>query len=279
MKNLLENALLVNLKINQWTARRHDKQVSREIEIEHNSHNAGRFNKILINEDEMRKIQKVASAARTYLYDNTLPWSDGGDRLLPATNYFAFVGEFRTFKDQYEEAVSAFILKYDTLIEEARVRLNGMFRENDYPPITALQTKFNIGITFMPLSDLTDFRLQIDQKEVEKIKGQMQIEIETRIKEATQNIWERIRIAVGHMAEQLSKDDSKIHSSLVSNMLELIELLPRLNFTSDDEITDTIDSMKQLIVPVESLRTNKDLRRVKANEAQRIFDKVSEFIL
>ncbi|GEP97684.1 hypothetical protein [Chitinophaga cymbidii] len=277
MKNLSERALLVNLTISQWGARKYDKSVSREIEKEHNAHNAGRYNKILIAENELSEIQKIASGARSFLYDNTLPWGDNGDRLLPSTNYFEFVNQFRAFKSSFEVAASNFISQYPVLKEDARRRLNGMFRETDYPAAAVIRSKFNIEITFLPIPDSTDFRLQINEEEVSHLRTQIETEINSRITHATKNIWTRIKDAVGHMVEKLSVKDAVFRDTLVTNIQELVDILPRLNFTNDKDITAVIDSMKTLLIHPDALRKNATIRNQKAEEAKAILDKINDF--
>ncbi|GEP94487.1 DUF3150 domain-containing protein [Chitinophaga cymbidii] len=277
MKSLPEKALLVNLTISQWCARKYDRKVSQKIEEAHNTRNAGRFNKILIAENELKEIQKIAGAARSFLYENTLPWGDNGDRLLPATNYFEFIAKYNDFKYQFHSAVDSFITQYPHLKEDARQRLNGMFQESDYPPISDVRTKFAIQISFMTISDTTDFRLEIDQKEISVLKHQIETELNTRISQATRNIWVRIREAVGHMVEKLSEQKAIFRDSLVANISELIDILPRLNFTQDENVMETIESMKHLLIDPELLRNDDLLRSKKALEAKQILDKVNEF--
>src|SRR5581483_521043 len=117
MKNLSERALLVNVKISKWTGKKYDKKVSKEIEKEHNAHDAGKFNKTLIAEKELKDIKSIASKVRGFHYEQTLPWGDNGDRLLPVTNYFEFGNEIRLFRSQFNEAVKVFIRDYPNLKE------------------------------------------------------------------------------------------------------------------------------------------------------------------
>jgi len=278
MKNLSEKALLVNLTISQWSAHKYDKNISKKIEKQHNAHNAGRFNKNLIADDELKEIHKIAGSARSFLYTNTLPWGDNGDRLLPATNYLDFVNEFRNFKTQFDIATNNFIAQYPALKEEARNRLNGMFLEEDYPSLSKVKTKFNIEISFMPISDTADFRLKVDEEEVTNLKFRIEQEISSRINQATKNIWTRLREAVGHMVEKLSDKDAVFRDSLVTNIRELIEILPRLNFTDDEDINDMLDHMKTLVVDPETLRTSERIRNQKAEEAKVILNKISDFL-
>lgn len=75
MNNLTEKAMLVRLSISQWTARKYDKKISREVASLHNtSSDAGRYNKVLIAKQAIEAIQKIVSESRTYHYINTLAW-------------------------------------------------------------------------------------------------------------------------------------------------------------------------------------------------------------
>jgi Protein of unknown function (DUF3150) len=278
MKNLSEKALLVNLKISQWSGHKYDLNISKKIEKQHNALNAGRFNKNLIADAALKEIQKKANAARTFLYDKTLPWGDNGDRLLPATIYFDFINEFRDFKFQFDNATLEFVKQYPALKEEARNRLNGMFLDDDYPSPSKMETKFNIEVNFMPISNTKDFRLQVDHEEVSNLKTQIELEINSRIRQATKSMWIRLKEAVTHMVDKLSDKDAIFRDSLVLNIRELIELLPRLNFTEDEDINDMLETMKSLLVDPESLRTSRHLRSTKAEEAKAILNKISDFL-
>lgn len=278
MKQLTEKALLVNLTISQWSAHKYDRKVSRKIEEEHNAHNAGRFNKILIAEDALKEVQKVAGEARSFLYANTLPWGNNGDRLLPSTNYFELVNTIRDLKARFETASAAFIADYPLLKEDARRRLNGMFNEADYPSVQVIETKFNMQITLLPISDTDDFRIKVDEEEVNNLKAQMELEINSRITTATRDIWQRIKDAVERMVTTLGDKDAVFRDSLVTNIRDLVQVLPRLNFTGNDDISNAIEDMKSLLVDPVILRKNKKIRNTKAEEAKAILAKINDFI-
>jgi hypothetical protein len=278
MKDLFRKALVTNLKIRQWSANKYDKKVSEEIEKHHNAKNAGRFNKILIADKELKEIQKIANSARAFVYDQTLPWGDNGDRLLPSSNYLEFVGAFSAYKSQFDYAVKSFIREYPALKDEAKLRLNGMFKEGDYPIVPLMERKFSMELSHMPVSKIDDFYLELGEEDVESLRQQIKGEFESRIAQTTRHIWTKIKETVGHMAEKLSDEDAVFKNSLVENIRELVEVLPRLNFTGDAEISDAIQNMKVLLVDPDLLRTNKSVRYEKAKEAKAIMDKVTDFL-
>lgn len=278
MKDLSQRGILANLSIKQWSGRKNDKIITREIEREHNATNAGNFNKILICDDDLKGIQKIASAARNYFYESTLPWGDNGDRLLPAQNIFVFLQEIRKYREEFEAACENFVKIFPALKEHAKVRLNGMYRETDYPSVADLTNKFLLKAVTMPIADLDDFRVAIDSPNVDVLRSQIEVSMKERILQATQDIWERMYKAVYHMYEKLSDQDGKFKNSLVSNIEELIDLLPRLNFTDDANVTKVISQMKTLMVDPDVLRNNYSIRMKTAKDAKLILDKVSDYL-
>jgi hypothetical protein len=275
---MTDKALLVNLDISQWTAHKHDKTISKKIEQEHNAHQAGRYNKVLIKKESLKELHNIASAAREFLNERTLPWGDNGDRVLSSAIYFDFITEFKVFKDKYDAATASFIAKYPQLKDEARINLNGMYQESDYPSVEALWRKFGMEIKFMAIPNSSDFRIQLDQDEVDTLRNKIEREINSRILQATKSMYTRIKEALGHMVERLSDKEAVFRDTLVTNIVELVEILPRLNFTNDPEITSIVESMKNLLVRPDKLRRNSILRTQKAQEAQSILDKVSGFL-
>lgn len=278
MKNLPERAILVNIRFGQWAARKYDKHVSAEIEKQNNAVNAGRFNKNLIGEEHLKQVQSIVSSARAFLKERTLPWGDNNDRLLPAVEYLNFLNEFRTYKDQFDVAVKQFISHYPALKQTARFQLNGLYRDEDYPTIPVLKKKFYIDVTCLPIADLEDFRVKVDPTDAERLKKTIEQEFSARIADATQNIWDRIAKTVGHMVERLSNPDHTFRDSLVSNVEELIQLLPRLNFADDRHITEVTDQMRDLLVDPQTLRENNQCRAQTARDAQSILDKISAYM-
>jgi hypothetical protein len=150
---LQDKAITVNLSISAWSARKHDKKITAEVEAQHKAKDAGRYNKALLAKEVLQKIQKADSAARTFHYENTLPWSDNGDRLLPSENFLTYVEEMQRLKNDRERAVNDFLNDYDAVVEDAKIRLNGMFEQNDYPNKHEVARKFSFNTDFFPIHE------------------------------------------------------------------------------------------------------------------------------
>ncbi|MDP8320842.1 MAG: DUF3150 domain-containing protein [Candidatus Stygibacter australis] len=278
--SLNEKAMLVHLNISFWTARKYDRKISREIEIQYNADEAGRYNKILIANEYLANIRKMVSAARTFHYENTLPWNDNGGRLLPAANYFNYVKAMQNLQADFDRETANFIRVYPDLKNEAKLRLNGMFDEEDYPDISTLRTKYAFSSQVTPVPEAEDFRVKLNDSEVDSIKQSIERQVQNSTREAMNDLWNRLFRVVNHMAERLADPDNKFKNSLVDNIVDLCDLLPRLNITSDPKLEDALLEVRQKLTANDSqiLRDNDVVRTKTAAEAQKILDKMKHYL-
>lgn len=236
---LSDKAMLVSLTVRQWTARRLDRKITDEVHKQHEADkNAGRYNKCLIDVEDksFRAVQAVANESRTYLYESTLPWAQEGARILPSANYFDFIEKMGAIQTRFDQAVKEFIKVYPALKEQAKRKLNGMYREADYPQPAEIAYRYDFRYTVLPLPDSGDFRVKLGDGEVSAIRKQIEEQMNAATESAMRDLWNRLYEPVKHMATKLSDPKAKFHDSLVGNVAEIVELLPRLNLTDDKEL-------------------------------------------
>ncbi len=274
---LQSNSLVVSLSVSQWVARKHDKAITNEVNSNHNaSDDAGRYNKLLVSKQHTEPISQIVGKARTFHYENTLCWGDNNERLLPTKNYFDYINQMSRLKDEFDRAVGEFFRNYDTVIAEARVRLNGMFRESDYPSKNEIQNKFAFRTSFMPVPE-HDIRVELQSSEVAKLRMDIEAEINSRINNAVSDIWQRVKECVGHMRDKLADSNAIFRDSLFENLRDLINLLPKLNVTNDIQIANVCNDLQGLLIDPNAVRTNSVLRNEKADEAAAILAKFNTF--
>lgn len=274
---LHNNSLIVSLGISQWTARKHDQKITQEVNTNHAASNdAGRYNKLLVAKEHTDPINQIAGKARSFHYDNTLPWGDNNERLLPTKNYFTYVQEMNRLKGEFDAATNTFFSNYDRVIADARVRLNGMFKESDYPTRNEIQDKFRFKTSFMPVPE-SDIRIGLQSSEVDKLRNDIEFEIKERLTSAIKDIWQRVKTQLTHMRDKLADSNAIFRDSLFDNLREIIELLPALNVTDDVNIAKVCNELKTLAIDPNAVRTNSTLRATKADEAEAILNKFKSF--
>jgi len=276
MANLTEKAMLVTLKISVWTAKKLDKKVSKEVAEKHgNDEKLGRYNKnLLAANGDIETIQKIATEARSFHYDNTLPWEDKGGRMLPSANYLPYTEQMRKFRGEFERGVEAFVARYPNLVEEARSALNGLYNPNDYPSAANIRRFFGFEVEAGLLPSSEDFRVKLKENEVAEIKAEIERRCDDRAKAATQDLFNRLKEVVQHMHERLADEKAVFKNTLVENVRELVELLPRLNVNNDPTLNELARDAKDslCVYDPDTLRNDKGHRATVANAAKAMID-------
>lgn len=276
--SLSNKALLAVLSISQWTGRKLDKRATETVETSHvTEKRVGNFNKKLLpGARELEEIQRHANSIRTFFYAQSLPWYSDGSRIISAKNYLDFTNDFRKRKESFDAAVSEFLACYPMLREAARQKLGGLFNETEYPTEARLASCFNCEISFMPLPDVSDFRVDILETEKAEFLNKIK-QVETQ---AVQECWTRLYDTVSKAAVRLSDPDARLHESLIDNMTEIVQLLPKLNITDDPALETMRQSVEKTILGMsaERCRNNPVVRKESADKLAEITDKMSAFM-
>jgi len=282
--NLSERALLVQLSVSQWTARKYDKRATREVaDANSASMSAGRYNKSLLPmNDALDHVHKKTTYIRTKFYANTLPWGMEGTQMLPSANYLNFLTDFRKERDEWNRLVNDFVLNYEQLVVHDKHilqrTLGNLYDPADYPSVTEIRCKFNIDMAVFPVPS-SDFRVSIGSDELTRIQQDVERRVQQAQQQAMQEVWQRLFDRVKHMAEKLADPRAIFRDSMVENAREICALLPRLNFSDDPHLEEMRTQVEaSLLKHPDALRNDPDLRRDTAAEAKAIMDKMSIFM-
>jgi hypothetical protein len=279
--NLNDRALLVQLSISQWTARKYDKAATRQVADANNTTmSAGRYNKSLLPmNDLLDHVHKKASHIRTKFYSNTLPWGIEGTQMLPTSNYLAFMTDFRKEKAEWSMLVQSFVDNYDQLCLDARRILGSLYNAADYPSVSEIRQKFHMDMAVFPVPS-ADFRVSIGSDELTRIQQDVERRVADAQATAMKEVWQRLYDRVKHMAEKLADPKAIFRDSMIENAREICTLLPRLNFTDDPNLEALRQEVEMGISNhhPDALRNDPDLRRDTAAEAKAIMDKMSVFM-
>lgn len=280
MTDLSQRAVLVKLSVSQWTARKYDKRVTQEVAVSHGvQSDAGRYNKVLIESTEIKKVAKATNAARTYFYTNTLPWSDEY-RIRPTQGYLEFMNGLGECKSEFEDRVVEFCGMYSDLQTKARLTLKGMYNPGDYPSPENLGKKFDFSVSVLPLAGAKDFRIDLSKEQVEQMGAHLEKQNAKAVKAAMKTAWTRLHDAVTHMADKLSGKKTVFRNSLVDNLEELTKILPVLNITDDPELAKVCDEISHSLCGYDPDTLRKDdIARNKTGKSAKKISKTIEKVL
>ena len=272
--DLNRDAMLVGLHIAAWSGRLYDRQASDHVAVAHEASTAaGRYNKRLLPKAAFAALTATMSEARTKHYANSLPWDDKGARLLTVANYEHYTELMDGLRERVVRQRARFIEDYDDYIDQARLDLGKLFRIEDYPSKEDLQGRFAIRYRITPVPDADHFIAQLASDDTERVKRDIESHIEEQLHGAVGDLYRRLGEAVERVSERLREDDEGkplvFRDTMISNIRDLVDVVPRLNIFGDDELASLCAQVKEKIASVEpdSLRPSKTSTRRRARRS------------
>ena len=266
--SIASSSMLVELSVSHWTGRKLDKRASKEVVLHNNaSTGVANVNKKLLGDcAELIAVQKFVANSRNIHYGMTMPWSDTGLRLLPTAQYFKYHEAMTAVQDEFNSLVDAFLEAYEWEIMQAQAKLGELFVRDDYPTLDSLRSKFRFRLTYIPLPDAGDFRIDVGNEAAEEIKTHYNNYYSAQLQTAMQDIWQRTYKALTSMSERLDYGDHEkkkiFRDSLVDNVAEMIDLLRVCNVTNSTQMTAMADKLEDALrgVTPDALREDAYLR-------------------
>lgn len=269
---LQDKAMIANLNVRAWSARKRDKSAGREVERNHGATDAGNFNKLLVDAVHLKPVVSLSGKLRDSHYAMTLPWGDNGDRLLPSKMYFEYTKMMRDLRGQFDAAVQKFCDDYPTYKQTARKRLGTLYDPADYPDASAIRAKFSAKVSFLPVPEASDFRVELGEEEVATIREDITRQIALQQQEAIKDLWGRLKEVTENIYNRLSDPEAVFRDSLVENAQFACSIAAKLNINDDqalESIRRDIDFNLCQVAP-QRLRDDKALRAKVADAAARI---------
>ncbi len=266
--SISSSAMLVELSISTWTGRKLDKQASQVVTTTNNASSgvANVHKKLLGDCAELDMIQKFVGNVRNEHYAMTMPWSDTGIRLLPTAQYFKYHRVMTDFANSHKELITKFLNAYANRVADAQDKLGDLFRRMDYPSPDQIASKFNFNISYIPLPEVGDFRIDIGNEQKEVLQKSYTDYYSSQLSNAMNDVWTRLHKVLTNMSERLDyadKETKKIfRDTLVTNVVDIVELLSVCNVTKDSRMESmrvSLDNALRGVTP-DALREDEFLR-------------------
>ena len=235
-------AMIVDFNASVWTARKKDNKASEDV----NNMNAAdkgvaNVTKNLLGEcDELRAVQKFAANVRNIHYSMTMPWSDNGSRLLTTQQYFKYNEVMTDLQQEFYRLVGELLDVYEWRVIKAQDKLGTMFNRDEYPTRDSLHDKFGFRMSYVPLPDSGDFRIDIGNEAMTQIKSQYESHYTQAIQTAMNDLWHKLHDNLTTLVRQLDVNEegkgNRLYDSVFDRAIELTEMLGTCNVTGDSQM-------------------------------------------
>lgn len=259
-------SVLVTLSISTWDTHRQDKRASQEVATSNNvtDKRLCRLRKTLIPRDPvLKELESVIRAARTFHYDNTHAWMHDGPRILTRKNFDEYMTRMREYKVKFEAAALNFIASYDSLKEQAKMVLGGLYSEGDYPSRDSLYREYKFDTVVQPLplaSSLLD--LGLDSSEGEALRLRLERELADTFAKANRRVFDDFGAKLRKLTAKLADPAAYVMAETLEAVRNLAELLPRINLLGDTALDALAKDVEASLrgVTADSLKTNPSVR-------------------
>jgi len=279
-KRLSERAMLTQLSFSVWTGRTQDNRVSEEVTVSKNAErDGGIWWTALIPKRSLRNINTAYNKCKATHNRLTLPWRDGGVRILPTAMFLEYSKAMREVKAEFDEAVDEFLKRYPEILKNARKRLGKLLDDKKLPTAVEVKRKFGVYQEIYPLPDIADFRVNLSKEDVDETRKQMKTSIDNTIEKAMTGIWQQLAELIGKVEKTLKEPKKVFRDSRISNLKKFCELIPKLNLTDDSKLEDfRKEVVKELVnLRPDNLREIKPERAVGAKTARDMLKKMKDY--
>jgi hypothetical protein len=270
--SIASSALLVELNMGQWTARKKDKKATAKANQDAGARrDASSVNKNLLTGcDSLAAITKFNSRLRSTHYELSLDWASGV-KLLPTALHQKYHETMTGLIAEGERLVDTFLEEYEFHKIAAEANLGDMYDANEYPSVEQVRRKFYYSIVYSPVPESGDFRVDMGNTAQTYLVDSYNKHYQDRIQTAANTVWQRMYDVLEAMSERLDGVDvgkngepknKQFQRSLISNVTDLVDLMGAFNVTGDSQMTALQQRLDSAMrgVTFEALKCNPHLR-------------------
>ena len=290
---LSENATLVRLTAKHPSGLKVDKELRSNLAEDNSVTNAKllQVSKHIFGTDVNKYFRRILNEFRhRFYYPLTVAWSDNstddfghtvsGWRLCPNTNLEQLQSEVDNAKTDYFKEVKHFLDNYPDMVAGAKGNLGEAFKEEDYPTVEWLKTKFRFEFEMTVVPQIgDDIRLNVSEKLRKRIENDAVKRANNNIKSVFKTTVEALLEQVDHLATKLKEYNPKgaqksgyFNKSSFDKLRQAIEVLPAINadILGNDKSINTahqkLVSVFATINSVENLRDNTEMGEAKRKQ-------------
>jgi len=289
---LLKNkALTVRLFRKKISRNKLDKVLSQELRDAKgvNDDVSLRVNKSIFSKSTTDAFMKVLSEAGKYYYRVTTPWDDTGFRLLSIDIYKEFVKKFKDFSRKFREAVETFMDGIEADINLMEETLGEAFNRSDYDHLflsngqldkETLRKQFTLDLEYGTVADADDIRAKLTDEDREIIAAHVTEKNNEKFAAAQKHIITTLHEHIMKIHERLCQDENVFRDTLISNLEDLCDLIPKMNIAGDPAINELAAKAKKALCSwdAQTLREDKDIRKDVSDQADKLLDNMKGLI-
>ena len=249
-----ESLILVELKLSSYGTSKIDKEETKKTLDSNNikDSSVGKFTKNLLPNASILKELKNLDASIWAIMDRYGAPYTKGVRMIPAAKYMDMMAELRIKFAEREKLVAVFAAEYTALREAAKIDLQTIFKEKDYPDASEVVSKFGASLNVTPVADPRTLKLAVLADAAEHIQEAVNENFKNKAATLAPYLRELLLKPLVELSSRLQCAEAKLYESFFENALDSADKAKALNILEDDQINNAVYAI------VDRLRVSKD---------------------
>jgi hypothetical protein len=247
---ITSSALLVSLQLGSYNPIKTDRSESIKVAASHGMTANTKVMRVVKNTlptaGVLKEIETLDGKIRALVDKYTAPFARGIG-LLPAVKFFELETAFRLLEDERNELKARLADQYTIYLDEAKRELNGAFKPEDYPPVTAVVDRFYSKLDVFEIANPKDNRFAVLGSVAQSIHGALSETMNDKLSSVTPFLFELLIKPLTHLSSVLQNPDHKLSQSAFSNATDAAEQAGNLNLLEDDQIRNAAFEIKSCL--------------------------------
>jgi hypothetical protein len=235
---------------------------------------------------QIEPVKKHQNAARTYFNSVTLPWGEGGQRLVSYGKWDSVRIHLEKEKMVSERLYHAFLDNMPEHIENCAREgvLGDLFDRDDFKTRDDLLGKWKFYWDQANVPDAEhDVRAGWSPQQVSRMKTVWKAQNDRKVGEAMKTVGTRVEDCLSRISDRMEKYDGKkvgsFKNTMIGNMRELAAMLPAFNLTNDPELEEIHRRILRDICPLDpaELRKSQTMRQDAKSKADDLLARIGNF--
>jgi hypothetical protein len=249
---LIRSLLLVKVTAHGWGGGSGDAEAATEY-AQSKGADASRYSVFVdyLPEELAAQIRVAKQAVRGVWLNRTLPFKDGGWRVLLAEHYLDLMEALSKPKSEYEAVTNAVLARYDEIVAEAKKALNGGFKPELLPSLEQLQKRYWVELKTEPVMSSDDIRVEgLTDAASEMVRASVEASVAASLKLATTTAAETLLAMVREFSRKIDEvkaGRNVIFGKLAKHAAAQCDALRDLNLSRDPQVDATIQKVRDLL--------------------------------
>lgn len=279
----VRNLVTVKMTIHSWSGQTADKNAAQAVELQNKAEEGSvRAIVLLLPKSWCRRLDTAAARLRAQWDAMSLPWEDGGWRVIHAARYEAVMEGASKQIIEYQRISDNLVQNYPRLRKEAAKRLGGLYDEDAFPTTREVEGMFGANIYQRPIVAGEDVRVQgLSEHAVETMRHSIEEQLAQQINTALVALTSQLRSLLTDALDRYDKDDQKRvrYKGLQTRVNRTCDTMQTLNITGSPEVNTLIENVREVLTKVDPtiLREDTGKKNKAKKEAKSVLKDLDSF--